>query len=201
MTIRDLLLGGACVLVLGAPRPASAQNFLMNSAETINRGNFKIAAFPTVILAEDDAEDAWGVATRLGYGFTDRFDVEAKVAFFDGLNMYGADAEYWLVKGDLDVSVSGGLRFADYAGDADTKALDLAGIASLDLADKLEAYLGGSLSFESVDTDDSSFQRFYLVPGIEYRVARDLDLLAEVGIGLADESPHYVSFGLAYYIR
>ena len=201
MTIRDLLLGGACVLVLGAPRPASAQNFLMNSAETINKGNFKIAAFPTVILAEDDAEDAWGVASRVGYGFTDRFDVEAKVAFFDGLNMYGADAEYWLVKGDIDVSVSGGLRFADYAGEADTKALDLAGIGSLNLTKKLEAYLGGSLSFESVDTDDSSFQRFYLVPGIEYRLARDLDLLAEFGIGLADESPHYFSFGVAYYIR
>ena len=201
MTIRDLLLGGACVLALGAPRPASAQNFLMNSAETINKGNFKIAAFPTVILAEDDAEDAWGVAGRLGYGFTDRFDVEAKVAFFDGLAMYGADAEYWLVKGGLDVSVSGGLRLSDYEGDADTKALDLAAVGSLAVADRLEAYLGGSLSFESVDTDDSSFQRFYLVPGVEYRLARDLDLLAEFGIGLADESPHYFSFGLAYYIR
>jgi len=201
MTIRHLIFG-ACVLAVVAARPAEAQNFLMNSAETINEGNFKIAAFPTVILAEGDAEDAWGLATRLGYGFTDRFDVEAKVAFFDGLNLYGADAEYWLVKGDLDVSVSGGLRFADYAGDADTKALDLAGIASLGVGRKLEAYAGASLSFESVDDDAvDSFQRFYLVPGIEYRMAKDLDLLAEFGIGLTDDSPHYFSFGLAYYIR
>lgn len=204
MTIRDLLIGGACVLVLGAARPAAAQNFLMNSAETINEGNFKIAAFPTVIFAEGEGEDAWGLATRLGYGFTDRFDVEAKVAFFDGLNLYGVDAEYWLVKGDIDVSVSGGVRLGDYAGDADTTALDLAGIGSLNLTDQLEAYAGASLSFESVDdaeTDDSSFQRLYLVPGLEYRLAKDLDLLAEFGIGLTDDSPHYFSFGLAYYIR
>ena len=180
MTIRHLATLGACVLAVAAARPAAAQNFLMNSAETINEGNFKIAAFPTVIFAEGEGEDAWGLATRLGYGFTDRFDVEAKVAFFDGLNMYGADAEYWLVKGDLDVSLSGGLRFSDYADDVDTRALDLAAIASLGVGRKLEVYAGSSLSFESVDDDggDSSFQRFYLVPGVEYRMAKDLDLMA-----------------------
>lgn len=201
MTLRHLLIGGACALALGAARPAAAQNFLMNSAETINEGNFKVAAFPTVIFAEGEGEDAWGLATRFGYGFTDRFDVEGKIAFFDGLNLYGADAEYWVVKGDLDVSLSGGLRFSDYEGDADTKALDLAAIASLGVIDRLEAYAGASVSFESVDADDSSFQRFYLVPGVEYRAAKDLDLLAEFGIGLTDDSPHYFSFGVAYYIR
>ena len=202
MTTRDLLIGGACLLVLGAARPAAAQNFLMNSAETINEGNFKIAAFPTVIFAEGEGDDAWGLATRLGYGFTDRFDMEAKVAFFDGLNIYGADAEYWLVRGRTDVSLSGGLRFNDYAGDGDTKALDLAAIVSRNVGNKLEVYAGGSASFESVDdVEDSSFQRFYLAPGIEYRMAKDLDLLAEFGIGLNDDSPNYFSFGLAYYIR
>jgi len=55
----------------GAGREASAQNFLMNSAETINRGNFKISLFPTVLFGEDDADDNWGVGSRFGYGFTD----------------------------------------------------------------------------------------------------------------------------------
>jgi hypothetical protein len=202
MTIRKLLLAAACVAAAGAA-PARAQNFLMNSAETINRGNFKIAAFPTVLLGEDDAENEWGLATRLGYGFTDRFDVEAKLAFFDGLKMYGADAEYWLVRGRTDVSVSGGFHLADFEGEgADSTALDLAAIASRDVGDDLELYLGGSLSFESLDdVEDSSFRRFYVVPGVEYRVAKDLDLLAEVGVGLTDESPNYVSFGAAFYVR
>jgi len=181
---------------------AQAQNFLMNSAETINEGNFKISGFPTVLLGEDGGDNEWGIATRLGYGFTPSFDVEAKLAFFDGFKMYGADAEYWIAKGRTDVSLSAGLHKSDYEGGGDTKALDLAALASRSVARDLEVYVGGSLSFESVDgADDSDFERFYIVPGIEYRVARDLDLLAEIGLGLTDESPNYLSFGLSYYVR
>ena len=86
----------ATIFALGAGS-AQAQNFLMNSAETINKGNFKISAFPTVVLGEDGGEN--------------------------------------------------------------------------------------------------------VVPGIEYRVAKDLDALAEIGLGLTDESPNYLSFGLSYYVR
>ena len=203
MTIRTLLIAGASVLALGA-RPAAAQNFLMNSAETINKGNFKLAAFPTVFTGDDEGGSQWGLATRLGYGFTNRFDVEAKLAFFDGLTMYGADAEYWLVQGRTDVSLSGGLHFSDFEGDfGDSKAIDLAAIVSRSVASRVELYVGGSLSFESFDDDldDESFQRFYLVPGVEYKLGEDIDLLAEIGIGLTDESTTYLSFGAAYYIR
>jgi hypothetical protein len=115
---------------------AQAQNVLMNSAETINPGNFKIAAFPTILFGKDvdgvEGENETGIAGRFGYGFTDRFDME----------------------------------------------------------------------FESVDdVDDSSFTRAYVVPGIEYKITQDLDLVAEFGIGLNDDSPHYLSAGLAFYIR
>ena len=202
MTIRRLLFAGACVLALGA-RPAAAQNFLMESAETINKGNFKLSAFPTVLSGEEGSDSAWGLATRAGYGLTDRFDVEAKLAFFDGFKMYGGDAEYWLLKGKTDVSLSGGFHLSDFEGEnADSTAIDLAAIVSRNVGGRLEAYLGGSLSFESLDeVDDSGFQRFYVVPGIEYKVADDLDLLAEIGIGLTDESTTYLSFGVSYYIR
>ena len=53
--------------------PAHAQNFLMNSAETINRGNFKIAAFPTILFAEGDGENETGISLGFGYGFTPSF--------------------------------------------------------------------------------------------------------------------------------
>ena len=202
MKSRELLVAAACVLVLGG-RPAGAQNFLMNSAETINEGNFKLAAFPTILLGEDGAGNETGVAGRVGYGFTDRFDVEAKLAVFDGLKMYGADAEYWLVKGRTDLSLSAGLHLSDFENDGgDSTAIDLAAIASRSVGRKLEAYLGGSLSLESIDdVDDSDFTRFHLVPGIEYKLGEDLDFLAEFGLGLTDESPNYLSFGLAYYLR
>jgi hypothetical protein len=60
-------------------------------------------------------------------------------------------------------------------------------------------YGGLNLSFESGDDED--FTRAYVVPGIEYRVAENLDLLAEFGLGLNDDTRNYVSFGLALYIR
>jgi hypothetical protein len=184
---------------------AQAQNVLMNSAETINPGNFKIAAFPTILFGKDvdgvEGENETGIAGRFGYGFTDRFDMEGKVAFFDGVTLYGLDAEYWLVKGSADVSVSLGAHktSTDFA---DTSAIDTALLVSGNIGDKLEAYGGLNLSFESVDdVDDSSFTRAYVVPGIEYKITQDLDLVAEFGIGLNDDSPHYLSAGLAFYIR
>jgi hypothetical protein len=181
---------------------ANAQNVLMNSAETINPGNFKIAAFPTILFGKDGAENETGIAGRFGYGFTDRFDMEGKVAFFDGVTLYGLDAEYWLVKGrSADVSVSLGAHktSTDFV---DASAIDTALLFSGSIGDKLEAYGGLNLSFESLDDiDDSSFTRAYVVPGIEYKIHDDLDLVAEFGVGLNDDSPHYVSAGLAFYIR
>jgi hypothetical protein len=196
---RLLLLAGVLALHAGS---ADAQNFLMNSAETINKGNWKLCAFPTVLLGEDGADNSWGLASRLGYGFTPSFDVEVKLAKFDNFKMYGADAEWWAVKGRTDVSLSAGGHKSDFDGPGGTTAFDAALLASRNVGDALEAYVGGSLSFESIDdVEDSSFKRFYVVPGIEYKVHKDLDLLAEFGIGLNDDSPNYFSFGAAYYIR
>jgi len=200
MKSRLLLLAGVLVLHAGS---ADAQNFLMNSAETINKGNFKLCAFPTVLLGEEGADSNWGIASRLGYGFTPSFDVEVKLAKFDGFKMYGADAEYWLVKGRNDVSVSAGGHKSNFDGDVGSStSIDTALLVSRSVAKSLEAYVGGSLSFESIDdVADSSFKRFYVVPGVEYKLGEDIDLLAEFGIGLNDDSPNYFSFGAAYYIR
>ena len=199
---RRLSLAALALLCCAAPEPALAQNFLMNSAETINRGNFKIAAFPVVLFGENDADDEWGVGSRFGYGFTDSFDVEGKVAFFDSFKLYGLDAELWLVKGDVDFSIQDGGHWASVDDGNDSKALDLAGLLSGHVADKLELYGGVSVSFESLDdVPDSGFTRVYLVPGLEYRISEQLDLVAEFGIGLNDDSPNYVGFGLALYFH
>jgi hypothetical protein len=197
MIRRATLAAAACVLTLTGS--AHAQNVLMNSAETIDRKTFKLSAFPTVILGEDDADSEWGVASRLGYGFTDSFDVEAKLAFFDGLTFYGVDAELWFVKGEIDVSGALGVHRTDFEGDFALTGIDTALLVSGHVADKLELYGGLNLSFESEDEQD--FTRAHFVPGLEYRVAKDLDLLAEFGIGLNDDSPEYFSFGVAFYVR
>jgi hypothetical protein len=205
MARRPAVLLSCSILVLmalGAPS-AQAQNILMNSAETINKGNFKIGVFPTVLLGEDGADSNWGAFGRVGYGFTPRFDVEAKLALFDDLKIYGLDAEYWVVReSPVDVSVSLGLHKANADFGADSTAIDTALLVSDHVTPRLELYGGLSVSFESLDdVPDSDFTRAYVVPGLEYKVSDQLDLVAEVGVGLNDDSPNYVSFGLALYLR
>jgi len=202
MLRRSLLpLAVSSVFLLSAGS-AQAQNVLMNSAETINKGNFKIAAFPTLLFGEDDADDEFGIAGRFGYGFTDRFDIEGKVAFFENLQLYGLDAEYWLLKNrGLDMSISLGAHITDLP-EVNSSAIDTALVASGHVTDNLELYGGLNASFESLDdVPDSDFTRVYVVPGLEYKIHDDLDLVAEFGIGLNDDSPNYVSAGLAFYIR
>jgi len=195
-----LWMAVAVVALLSIAGPASAQNFILNSAETIDKGTFKLGAYPVVLFDEDD--DTWGVAARAGYGFTPSFDVELKAAFLEDLGLYGLDAEYWLVKGSVDVSVAAGFHFADSEHGTDSKAFDIAAIGSGRIATNLDLYTALNVSAESLDeVEDSSFTRVYLSPGLEYRVRPNLDLLAEFGIGLNDDSPNYIAFGVALYLR
>jgi hypothetical protein len=70
---------------------------------------------------------------------------------------------------------------------------------------KLEPYGALDVVFNRITDDrfrgDNSYTQVHLVPGIEYAISDELDFLAEVGIGVTDSSRHYVSFGIAYYIR
>ena len=85
-------------LLLFLPPRAGAQDFgVMESAETINRGNFKLTINPIFIFS--DGDDLTGVAIKGGYGFTSRFDMEGKAAFYDGAWSAGADAEYRIARG------------------------------------------------------------------------------------------------------
>jgi hypothetical protein len=94
------------VFLVAAAVEVSGQDVLMNSAETINQGNIKLALFPTVLFGKNGGDSVWGVAGRAGYGLTPRFDIEAKAGIFKGLNYFGVDAEYWLVRG-RNANVSG----------------------------------------------------------------------------------------------
>ena len=134
----------ACVMVL--PMVVAAQDFgVMNSAETINKGNFKLTLNPIMVFGKGIEDNDIGVAVSGGYGFTDRFDAEAKLAVFDGLTFFGADAEYWVVKGQkVDFSVAGGFHLGNSDG-FDTTGLDLTLLASGHVGDRLELY--GALDF------------------------------------------------------
>ncbi len=193
----------ACVALALCSASAVAQDFQLQSAETIDKGNFKIGAYPTVLFGKSGDDESFGVATRLGYGVTSRFDVEARLSFFENMKMYGGDLEFWLVRGHgLDASLSAGFHKADFDSGFDSKAFDVAGIFSRKLVPNLDVYAAVTASFESIDNvEDSRFERYYIVPGFEYRIHPNLDLAAEFGLGLNDDSPNYLGAGLSFYIR
>ena len=201
MRYRPLVL--IATLFVLTPLTARAQDFgVMESAETINMGNFKLGVNPMFVFGEFD--DEVGVGLRFGYGFTPRFDLEGKAAFYDGLTFFGGDFEYWLVKDrPWDVSAGAGIHFG--RGDAvlDTTGVDLTLLTSRRVATRLDFFAALDLAFESINDDfvDDSFTTFHIVPGVEYALSDDLDLVGEVGLAVNDDGSHYVSFGVSYYIR
>jgi len=138
-------------MFLAAAVQLSAQQVLMNSAETINKGNLKLAVFPTVLFGKNGGDSVWGVAGRFGYGLTSNLDIEAKAAFFKGLKYFGVDIEYWLLKGEnFNVSAALGGHMTDYKGAGDSSGIDAALLASTKPVKNLEIYGGIMLSFDSL---------------------------------------------------
>ena len=202
MLKKIVVILAATVFLFVAVVEVSAQDVLMNSAETINQGNFKLALFPTVLLGKKGGNTAWGMAGRVGYGLAPRFDIEAKAAIFEGLRYFGAEAEYWLVQGrNANVSVALGAHMTDSKSGPDSSGIDTSLLFSTSPAKLLELYGGLKLAFDSFKNSDQNFTRAHLVPGLEYRLSPDLDFLAEFGLALNDNSLSYVSVGLALYLR
>jgi hypothetical protein len=192
--------------------PAAAQYIgVLQSAETMDRGTFKLMLAPIMVLGKDGADDEFGVAARGGYAFTEHFDAEAKLGFFKNGTFVGVDGEYWIFRGaqknsGLDFSLTGGLHWMFGSDNRfDTMGFEITPQLSGHVTENLE--LCGSLdaSFESIQDApqgvDDSFTRLHFVPGIEYSLSDTVDLVAEFGIGINDNSSNYVGAGITYYVR
>ena len=117
-----MIILAAAMFLAVAVAEVSAQGVLMNSAETINQGNLKLGIFPTILFGKNGGDSVWGVAGRFGYGLTSNIDIEAKAAFFKGLKYFGADVEYWFLKGgNFNASAALGGHITDYNGGGDSK--------------------------------------------------------------------------------
>jgi hypothetical protein len=199
---RKIQVGLLAVLFLFVSGAALfAQDVLMNSAETINQGNLKLALFPTVLFGKNGGDSLFGLAGRFGYGLTKSLDIEAKAAVFQGLRYFGADIEYWFLKGgNFNGSAALGGHLTDARNEADSSGVDAALLFSTRAVERLELYGGLKAAFDSIKNENRSVTRLHLVPGLEYRISRDLDFLAEVGIGLNDFSRSYASVGLSLYL-
>ena len=176
------------------------QGVLMNSAETINPGNFKLAIFPTTIIGNNGGNSIWGVAGRGGLGISRSVDIEVKGALFKNFNYFGVDIEYWFYRGkNVNASFATGWHMIDTKVGSDTSGIDTAIMLSTRPSKKLEIYSGIKLSFDSIKNTGQKIDLIHFIPGFEYRVAKDIDFLAEFGISLSEESRNYFSFGFAYY--
>ena len=196
-----LVLLFACLLAIPAAT-TSAQDFgIMESAETINQGNFKLRANPMLLFGRHGGDSDIGVAALLGYGFTPRFDMEGGIALYDGVTFFGANGEYWALKhAPIDFSIAFGLhrRVGDQT--ADYNGIDLTFLPGGHVSPRLEVYAGLDFAFEGFGVP-GDFKTAHLVPGLEYKVNDAIDLLAELGIALNDNSRHYLSGGVAIYFR
>jgi len=197
-----VMLMAAVMFLAMAAVELRAQDVIMGSAETINKGNIKIGVYPTVLFGKNGGDSIWGGAGRLGYGLADRFDIEAKAGFFKGLNYFGVEAEYWFLQGrSINASVALGGHMTNRQGSAaDTSGIDTRLLLSTTPVANLEIYGGFKMAFDKYNNSDLSYTTAHLVPGIEYRLSADLDFQAEVGIGLNDNSRSYVSVGLSLYL-
>jgi hypothetical protein len=198
-TRSSFALTALSIVLLAAP--ARAQNFQNGSAETIWPGNVRLTASPVHMWGTEGRPDRTGGAFRLGYGFTEWFDVEAKTGFFDGVSLVGADGKFNLLGDETSLSVSVGGHRAYMAHGPDSNALDLAVQLGQRLGGRLEIFGGPAFSYESTSgVPDSGFTRWYLVPGFRLGVADRLDLVVEGGIGFNDDSPDFVTAGLALHV-
>ncbi len=200
------------VLIFCFVLPAAAQYIgVMQSAETVDKGTFKLMVAPILAFGKDGADNEFGIAARGGYGFTDRFDAEAKLGFFENGTFVGADGELWILKGKekhagLDFSLAGGIHWVlgkdNYF---DTMGFEITPLLSGHVNESIELYGALDASFESIKDAppgfDDTFTRLHLVPGIEYRLSDKADLVGEIGIGLNDDSFNYASVGIAFYLR
>jgi len=209
-------------LLLFFPAISVAQDFgVMESAETINRGNIKFGAYPVFVFQHEAANET-GLALLAGYGLTNSIDVEGRAAIYQNGSFFGGDLEYWLMKNrPLDLSIRGGFHFStsdqdegaavDILGDSsgNTRGVDVSLIGSAPVSPRLEVFGALDLAFNRFDVDDrpntvnvdNTFTNVHLVPGIEYAVNPNLDFLSEIGVGLNDDSSNYIAVGVAYYFR
>lgn len=197
------------LIFLATAAAVRAQDVLMNSAETINMGNLKLAIFPTMLFSKNGRSNEWGVFGRFGYGLTKRVDIEAKVGIYKDIKYFGADIELWFIKGrNFNVSAAAGGHVTKYNNDipgdpnnCDSAGFDTALLASTRPFRNLEVYGGLKLNADwTTDGPDNPYLRMHFVPGIEYRISDDLDFLAEIGIPFNGNSRPYASIGFALYL-
>ncbi len=198
--VKQCVVGAFALLAVGVlAAPAGAQDFIQSSAQPIPEGDLGFSGYPTVLFAKNNGPDRWGGAGRVGYGIADNFDVQGKVGVFNGFTLVGADATFRILRGDVDLGLSVGGHQALMQFAPDSTAMDLAWLSGARVSKRLRVEGGVSYSLETVHSVRSStFSRVYVVPGINYRVSREVAVVSQLGVGLNNNSPNYLTAGFSF---
>jgi len=199
--------------LLAACAAAGAADFaMMETAERINQGTFKLSGFP-VVIDRADADAERGFAVGLGYGLRYGMDVEGHVARYEEGTFTGADLEWnaWR-RGPMALSIGSGLHGADLDGGGTLLGTGGTAIFSYSPLSRLTLSAALDAAYDDVNNRDNApagsrfptdgqYERYYAVQGVGYRLTRNVELMGEAGFGLNGESDDYVSGGMSWYFR
>lgn len=200
-----LAAGALCAL------PAFAADFgVMETADTVRPHDFKLIGFPMAIRSGERGDEERGFSGGLGYGILPNLDIEAHVASFSDITYYGGNSEYMFYGGHhVTVSAVSGAHYA-HSDFGNLWGLGFTSIGSYALPALPKLKFNGAISLawdkpdlnaaQAIDNNDPYYSA-YAVPGVQYRLVRDLDLIGEVGVGLNHDSSDYASAGISYYFR
>jgi hypothetical protein len=212
--MKTLNLGMVAGAALRCGSAWAADFGVMETAESIEPKAFKLVGFP-LLSDRPSGDEAGAFAIGLGYGLPFNLDVEGQVARDDVATYYGSDVEWspWRY-GRMQVSLGSGFHTIDIDRGGSTNGADATAIFTFTPIHRLDLNAALDASYEDVDAGslqepnlperwraDNEYETYYFAPGLEYALMRDLDLLAEVGIGLNGASDDYASAGLSWYIR
>jgi hypothetical protein len=202
----------AALLASTLAAPAAASDFgVMESAEALAPHTFKLLGFPT--LVDRGSDDDGGFTLGMGYGLMPGVDVEAQLAMFGDASYFGGDLEWtaWSARSQR-FSVGGGLHGADFDTGGGAMGADATLIYTYKALPRLDVSAALDASFDDVDVsgpvpggarfnEDGRYETYYFAPGVEFEITRNLNLLAEIGLGLNGDSDDYFSGGLSWYFR
>ena len=168
-----------------------------------------------MVTDRDNGDEEGSFAVGLGYGLPFGLDVEGQVARDDIATYFGSDVEWNAWTGHrMKVSVGGGAHTVDLDGGGSANGADTTAIFTYTPVRHLDVSAALDASYEDVNAgsalepnlpvrwrSDNQYETAYFVPGLEYQITRNLDVLAEGGLGLNGESDDYLSAGLSWYFR
>jgi hypothetical protein len=202
MKLRQCVLMMALVLLV--PAAAHANDFgVLHTAIPVEKSVWRLQG-GGVISLEDEGREALvlGAAT----GLAPKFDFEAKLSISGDDMAIGGGVGYLITQQNVpvDLNVGAGFHYVNHD-TADITAFDVNVIGSKAINPKFSLYGAFSISFGSQDiadsSDDDSFTRAHLIPGMEYKLNDKVNVVVELGIALNDSATNYLGGSIQYYIR